>query len=227
MEKDNPYALIGLGHLHYDFKEYGKALFYWERMIETRPGQVDIRVLTSIGNCHRKLKSFRSGIEVFRRALEIVPDNFYALFGMADCYRGLNLHKEALEYWNKILALDPNNKVILTRAGEECRAMGNYDEAQALYEKALNIEYDAYAILGLALINKGKGRYAEAAASLESLLQSNFKNSRIYTEMAECYIRLGQDKKAQEILSAFQNQGTRNPDRETEKKTGKFRGVLH
>ena len=28
MENDNAYALIGLGHLHYDFKEFKDALFY-------------------------------------------------------------------------------------------------------------------------------------------------------------------------------------------------------
>jgi tetratricopeptide (TPR) repeat protein len=203
MEADNPYALIGLGHLHYDFKEYDKALFYWERMINAHgPGGIDIRVLTSVGNCHRKMKNFANGIEVFRKALEIVPDNFYALFGMADCYRGMNMHKEALEYWNRILVRDPMNKVILTRAGEEYRAMGAFEEAQKLYEKALNIEYDAYAVMGLALINKAKGKYAEALTSLEVLLKSGFKNSRMYTEIADCYTKLGQPQKAENFLAS-------------------------
>jgi tetratricopeptide (TPR) repeat protein len=203
MEADNPYALIGLGHLYYDFKEYEKALFYWERMVNIhRPCEIDIRVLTSVGNCYRKLRKFTNGIEVFKRALEIVPDNFYALFGMADCYRGMNMHEEALLYWNKILALDPVNKVILTRAGEEYRAMGNFDEAQKLYERALNIEYDSYAVMGLALINKEKDKYSEALASLESLLQSGFKNSRIYDEIADCYVKLGQPQKAGQILAS-------------------------
>jgi tetratricopeptide (TPR) repeat protein len=203
IEENNPYALIGLGHLHYDFKEYDKALFYWERMIDTRGAdEIDIRVLTSVGNCHRKMRNFSSGIEVFRKALEIVPDNFYALFGMADCYRGLNMHKEALEYWNKILDRDPANKVILTRAGEECRAMGKFEEAQELYEKALNIEYDSYAVLGLALINKEKGKYAEALTALEVLLKGGFKNSRIYSEIADCYTKLGQPQKAENFLAS-------------------------
>ncbi|MDR3201294.1 MAG: tetratricopeptide repeat protein [Spirochaetales bacterium] len=203
METDNPYALIGLGHLHYDFKEYEKALFYWERMMGAHsPDQIDIRVLTSVGNCHRKLKNFASGIEVFRKALQTVPDNFYALFGMADCYRGMNMHEEAFEYWNKILTLDPDNKVILTRAGEECRAMGKFDQAQSLYENALNIEYDAYAVMGLALINKERGKYAEAISSLEALLQTDFKNTRLYSEIADCYIKLGQPRKAEEFLAS-------------------------
>ena len=210
IEKDNPYALIGLGHLYYDFKEYEKALYYWERMIATHStGEVDIRVLTSVGNCHRKLKNYASGIEVFRLALKLAPDNFYALFGMADCYRGMNMHEEALEYWNRILSRDPANRVILTRAGEEYRAMGKFDEALAFYEKALNIEYDAYAVMGIALINKEKGKYPEAISSLEALRRSDFKTTRLHTELADCYVKVGQEKKAEEILASIARRGSR------------------
>ena len=108
MEENNAYALIGLGHLHYDFKEYKDALFYWTRMLDVNPQNVDIRVLTSIGNCHRKLKTFDKGLIYFEKALEKDPDNFYALFGLADCYRGLNQQFRSIEYWNKILEQDPN-----------------------------------------------------------------------------------------------------------------------
>ncbi len=210
MERDNPYALIGLGHLFYDFKEYEKALFYWERMIQVHGNSVDIRVLTSVGNCHRKLKTFKKGIEYFNKALEAEPNNFYALFGMADCYRGLNLHRESLGYWNRILAINPENKVILTRAGDAYRSMGAFDEAEENYKKALNIEFDAYAILGLALINKQKGKYAEAIESLSGLLKNDQKNARLYLEIAECHVRLGQKRKAYETLSAFMSLGLRN-----------------
>ena len=90
MEQNNAYALIGLGHLHYDFKEYKDALYYWTRMFEINRDKLDIRILTSIGNCHRKLKTFDKGVYYFERALEMDPKNFYALFGLADCYRGMN-----------------------------------------------------------------------------------------------------------------------------------------
>jgi tetratricopeptide (TPR) repeat protein len=101
MEARNPYAIIGLGHLHYDFKEYGEALAYWQKMIEVNRDKVDIRVLTSIGNCHRKLKTFDEGISYFDNALKRDPYNFYALFGLADCYRGMNRQERSLEYWNR------------------------------------------------------------------------------------------------------------------------------
>lgn len=210
LEENNPYALIGLGHLHYDFKEYRDALYYWEKMFNLSKQNIDIRVLTSIGNCHRKLKTFNKGLEYFKLALQVEPHNFYALFGMADCYRGMNMQKESLEYWLKILEIDKNNKVILTRVGDAYRNMGDLENAETYYKKALNIEFDMYAILGLALINKKKGNYEEAIDSLYGLMKNDPKNSRLYTEIANCYVKLGQKSKAIDVLTSFQKLGIRN-----------------
>jgi tetratricopeptide (TPR) repeat protein len=212
MEANNPYAIIGLGHLHYDFKEYREALFYWEKMLQPgrAPNKVDIRVLTSIGNCHRKLKTFESGIPFFEQALERDTYNFYALFGLADCYRGLNQSASSLEYWNRILKQDPRNKVILTRAGDAYRALGDYDLAVEYYERALNIEFDIYAVLGLALVDKAKGNYVTAAESLRRLIQQDPKNYRLYLELSDCLLNLGDKAQAIEVLEDFQRQDIRN-----------------
>jgi tetratricopeptide (TPR) repeat protein len=210
IEEDNAYALIGLGHLHYDFREHEQALTYWEKMLEFHGENVDIRVLTSIGNCHRKLKTFSDGLGFFEKALGIEPNNFYALFGMADCYRGLNDQERSLEYWEKILKKDPNNKVILTRAGDGYRSMGDYDKAETYYKNALNIEFDEYAILGLALISKLRGNFDAAIVSLKGLLKNDVKNHRLYTEIADCWLRLGDRGKAIEMLTEFQQLGIRS-----------------
>jgi tetratricopeptide (TPR) repeat protein len=210
MEESNPYAIIGLGHLHYDFKEYRDALFYWEKMLQINKENVDIRVLTSIGNCHRKLKTFEDGIAFFEKALQREPYNFYALFGLADCYRGMNQQNHSLEYWNRILEQDPRNKVILTRAGDAYRHLSEYDKAVEYYERALNIEFDTYAVLGLAMVAKSQGRYDEALESLRRLIQQDQKNYRLYLELADCHIRKNERQKAIETLEEFQKMGIRN-----------------
>lgn len=211
MEQDNSYALIGLGHLHYDFKEYKDALYYWTEMLEKNEEFADIRVLTSIGNCYRKLKTFDKGIPYFERALERDPKNFYALFGLADCYRGMNQQFKSIEYWNKILEIDPNNKVILARAGDAYRNTGDYKTAEKYYNKALSIEFDIYAALGLALINKGEGKYEEAIERLKSLIKIDPKNYRFYVDAADCYLKLNRKDQALDVLKTFGRQGIRSP----------------
>jgi tetratricopeptide (TPR) repeat protein len=204
MEKDNPYALIGLGHLHYDFKNFEKALGYWMRMYDIQGERVDIRVLTSIGNCYRKLKRFEDGVQYFTKALEREGQNFYALFGLADCYRGMSRPELSIEYWNRILQKDPHNKVILTRAGDAYRRQELLDEAVGCYRRALNIEYDSYAVLGLASINKIRKRYDEAAQSLEGLLKNEGRIFRVYPELMECYVNLRDRHAARNLWEKFE-----------------------
>lgn len=210
MEENNAYALIGLGHLHYDFKEYRDALYYWTKMLELNESAVDIRVLTSIGNCHRKLKTFDKGIIYFERALTLDPNNFYALFGLADCYRGMNQQYRSIEYWNRILEMDPHNKVILTRAGDAYRNTGDYKTAAEYYNKAMDIDFDIYAALGLALICKGEGRYQEAVDRLSALIRDDPKNYRPYLDLADCYLKMNQKASAISCLRDFQKQGMRS-----------------
>ena len=210
MEENNAYALIGIGHLYYDFKEYKDALYYWTKMLDINEKAVDIRVLTSIGNCHRKLKTFEQGVKYFDRALEMDPENFYVLFGLADCYRGMNQQYRSIEYWNRILKNDPNNKVILTRAGDAYRNTGDYKTAAEYYNKAMEIDFDIYAALGLALLCKGEGKYSEAVERLNTLIANDPKNYRLYVDLADCYLKMNQKDKAIEILKNFLKSGTKS-----------------
>lgn len=210
MEENNAYALIGIGHLYYDFKEYRDALYYWTKMLDINEKAVDIRVLTSIGNCHRKLKTFDQGVKYFERALEMDPENFYVLFGLADCYRGMNQQFRSIEYWNRILKNDPKNKVILTRTGDAYRNTGDYKTATEYYTKAMDIEFDVYAALGLALICKGEGKFDLAIERLESLIKDDQKNYRLYIDLADCYLKINKKDKAIESLKSFQKQGVKS-----------------
>jgi len=210
MEPDNPYAIIGMGHLHYDFKEYKEALVFWERMMKSGNGDVDIRILTSIGNCHRKLKTFSEGIPYFESALQREKHNFYALFGLADCYRGMNRIENSLIYWNRILEQDPRNKMILTRAGDAYRNLSDFEKAKDFYERALNVEFDTYAVMGLALLAKAQGKFDEAVISFKRLIQQDNRNCRLYIELSDCLLKKGDRQKACEILEDFQKLGIKN-----------------
>lgn len=210
LDETNPYAIIGLAHLNYDFRDYENALKYWHRMLEIDGADVDIRVLTSLGNCYRKLKRFQEAIQYFDRALEREPDNFYALFGLGDAYRGIARPADALVYWNRILSRHEQNRIILTRAGDAYRAVGDPEQAQRYYRAALNLDFDPYAVLGLALLSMDEGRYEEAATSLEGLIPNTPDNPRIYQKLTDCYIKLGRRDKAIALLESFPRRKKKN-----------------
>ena len=211
IEPDNPYALIGLGHLHYDFREFEEALGFWSRMAELAGAAADIRVLTSIGNCQRKLKRFAEGIPWFERALAIESSNFYALFGLADCYRGLNESDRSLEYWIRILRSDPANRVILTRAGDAERSLGNLDEAERYYRQALEEGADVYATIGLAVVARLRRDLGAAFALLIGLSKSEPSNQRVAVELAQTYAESGEPDQAVRILTEFVERTGPNP----------------
>lgn len=217
IEEDNPYALIGLGHLHYDFKEFEIARRYWEKMYTISGEEVDIRVLTSLGNCHRKLKTYEKGIPYFMEAIDRDPNNFYALYGLADCYRGMHQPERSLEYWQQLLDLDSTNKVILTRTGDAYRNMGLNDEAEEYYRRALNIAYDSYAILGLAIIHRIRKDYDDAIATLEDLVNNDPGNSRATLELASCYEEQRRIPEALAVLSRHV-QAVRHPSRAVQRR---------
>jgi len=210
VEESNPYALIGLGYLNFDFKYYKEAQKFWEDVLAIPGQEANIKILTALGNCCRKLKSFEKGLVYFERALKIEKDNFYALFGMADCYRGIKDNHKSLEYWEHILENDPDNKVILTRAGDTLRNLNMLDQAEDYYKKALNVGFDTYAVLGLAIISKMRGHFEEALKSLNKLISNDPENARLFIEAAECHIALNHKDRAVEVLTDFTRNGNRN-----------------
>ena len=122
----------------------------------------------------------------------------------------MNQQYRSIEYWNKILDLDPNNKVILTRTGDAYRSTGDYKTATDYYNKAMNIDFDIYAALGLALICKGEGKYEESAERLTALIRNDPTNFRLYIDLADSYLKLNQKSKAIEALESFQKQGIKS-----------------
>jgi tetratricopeptide (TPR) repeat protein len=85
--------------------------------------------------------------------------------------------------------------------------MGDFEKAQDYYHRALNIEFDTYAVLGLALITKSQGKYNEAVTSLKRLVQQDSKNYRIFMELAACYVKLGDKRQAVEVLEEKKKMG--------------------
>jgi thioredoxin-like negative regulator of GroEL len=65
-------------------------------------------------------------------------------------------------------------------------------------------------VLGLAVVSKVQGKFSEAKGSLERLMQQDPKNYRLYIELADCFIRMGDTFKAVETLETFQRFGIRN-----------------
>ena len=83
-------------------------------------------------------------------------------------------------------------------------------EAKSYYNKALEIDFDIYAAIGLALICKGEGNNEEAAKRFENLIKNDPRNGRLYVDLAECYVGMGRKQDAIKVLSDFMKMDSRN-----------------
>ncbi|MDD5028799.1 MAG: tetratricopeptide repeat protein [Rhodoferax sp.] len=186
LDAHHVYALIGLGYVYYATKDYQNALICWNAAHTAQPARSDLRLLTNLGNCYRKLNQFEAAIAYFEQALALEDGNFYALFGLADSYRGLHQLDQSLIHWDAILTRQPANKIVLTRAADALRQLGRLDQAQARYQQALDIEFDFFALLGLALVAKLQGRYGPALRLLTQVQEQEPDNLRVQRLIAEC-----------------------------------------
>ena len=79
---------------------YRQALSAWERYLRRNPN--DFYIFTRIGDVQKKQGHFREAEQAYLRALDLHPDDPYALMGMADlCYK-MNRDEEALAFWRRL-----------------------------------------------------------------------------------------------------------------------------
>jgi tetratricopeptide (TPR) repeat protein len=72
--------------------DYARALALLREVIAGDPNNIYAHNLA--GNCSLKLKDYRSGIDSFKRALQIQPDEWHNLAGLSEAYTLAGLTKE-------------------------------------------------------------------------------------------------------------------------------------
>jgi tetratricopeptide (TPR) repeat protein len=94
--------------------------------------------------------------------------------------------------------------------GDAHRTLGDYTAATNCYNQALDIEFDAYALMGLARISAETGNIDDAVARLRRLIKNDQTNYRVYIELSNCYLRIGKRTDAVAVLKEFLAQGIHN-----------------
>jgi len=117
-------------------------------------------------------RDFAAAEASFRRALELDPDNVYALYEYGEFLRRTGRPEEALAEYRRAQELDPLNPLPLTGIGEVYRDTRQYDKALEYWQAVLELTpnhmgapyYLAFTNLEILM---QQGRYAEAAARAE------------------------------------------------------------
>jgi tetratricopeptide (TPR) repeat protein len=105
-EPKNPELLAAIGNLYYDAQQYSAAVDYYQRSLEIKPADADVR--TDMGTAYWFMGNADSAIAQFDRALTYAPSNPNTLFnrGLVK-WRGKKDGAGALADWNKLLTVNP------------------------------------------------------------------------------------------------------------------------
>jgi len=105
-EPKNPELLAAIGNLYYDAQQYPDAVTYYQRTLEIKPADADVR--TDMGTAYWFTGNADSALSEFDKALTYAPNNPNTLFnrGLVN-WRGKKDGKAALADWDKLLAQNP------------------------------------------------------------------------------------------------------------------------
>lgn len=141
-EPKNYDALVTLGNIHRNNEDFAKAAEAYTKAIDllAAPKAENWRVFYYSGISHERLKIWDKAEKLFRRALELSPDEAMVLnyLGYSMVEQKINL-QEALAMIKKAVDLKPNDGYIVDSLGWAYFQLGDYEQALINCERAVEL----------------------------------------------------------------------------------------
>lgn len=111
---------------------------------------------------------------------------------------------EAIRVYRLILEKYPNIPEIRSNFGAALAGNGHYSEAIVEYKRALKLKPNAQVRLNLALAYYKTADLSATVETLKKVREEAPSNLQVVTLLADCYLRLGQNKEVIDLLTAVQ-----------------------
>jgi len=98
-------ALVNLGTIHFNGRDYAKAKKYYERALEVDPQYALAHF--DLANLYDERGERAKAMEHYQAALKIAPNYADAHYNLALLYQGSNQTMRAVQHWTTYLKLDP------------------------------------------------------------------------------------------------------------------------
>ena len=174
----NPYlgaAELDMALIYSQRGEWGDAEEIFERL--TGQNASDPTLFGFVGQAHLARGQVDAALDDFIKALELDPDNLYALKGRIRCELRLGRFAKAMAILAPVLEAHPNFADLLKLRGDIHFKQGDFERAEGAYNLALSNSPDYLeAQLALALTLRNQGRAGEASELLRSLLDRHPEN---------------------------------------------------
>ncbi|BBM85795.1 serine/threonine-protein kinase [Candidatus Uabimicrobium amorphum] len=177
------------GLMHFNMKQYKKALQDLDRVIQITPKNLD--AYNNRGLIYENLKDYTQAIANFDKILQINPNYAIAYENRASVYSKLRKYNKALQDIKKALQLNPNLATAYDKRGLIHHNLRNYSAALRAYSKALLIQpnfADAYHHRGHTYYDLQQ--FDKALMDYSKVIELNPKFLDIYYNRGAVYYRL-------------------------------------
>jgi tetratricopeptide (TPR) repeat protein len=162
------------------------------------------------GRAHRDVGRYDAALSDFDRALELSPDDEWAIAGRGETYRLAGRYDEALGEFGRALELDPEDSWALDSRGRTYFALHRYDEALADFDRALARDpEDAWTVGSRGQAYLALDRYDEALADFDRAVALAPESGWTVASRGETYRLAG---RYDEALADFDRAVARDPE---------------
>src|SRR5208282_4875075 len=135
--------------------------------------------------------------EHYRKAVQIDPNDFEALYNLGIALAAQGQFNEAIENFRKAIQIKPNDCDALNNLGIALAAQGRFDEAFENFRKAIQInpnDCDALDNLGTALAERGQ--FDEAIENYHKAIQINSNRPQTFFHLGTIFGQSGRTREA-------------------------------
>jgi tetratricopeptide (TPR) repeat protein len=180
--KMQPTSEEAITNLAYLYNEEGSTQKAADLLAQTADQAKSAKVYAMMGYTYEQQKDYKKAIDAYRKASEVDPENLDAQRGLAQNLLNAGDMEAALKQYQAVVKEDPQDAQALLRIAEIQRRNGHFDDAMATLKQAEGLVQDSIELnYGYALIYANQGKYDEAIAQLNGLLQKSEKPGGNYT----------------------------------------------
>ena len=134
---------INIGDLVWLTDGAGAAIEFFQKAAEVDPTLSDS--WSQLGKAYiYYLREDQKAVECLQRAVELDPNDEFAVYHLGLAYDNLHDYDNAIEYAQKAVELNPNNGQYWQLLGGAYGGAGNYEKCMECYKRALEIKPDDY-----------------------------------------------------------------------------------
>ncbi|MFC1590639.1 tetratricopeptide repeat protein, partial [Candidatus Omnitrophota bacterium] len=119
-------------------RNYKDEITLWTNLIQRNPGCLASYI--NLGRQYEMLSEPEKAVPLYKKAIDIAPNDFFAYYGLGNAYRTLGRSDEAIPLYEEALRLESRFPDIHNNLGMAYSSVGRYKDAVIQFSGALNID---------------------------------------------------------------------------------------